>query len=285
MSSDFSTHKNIISRSIIVYCLFWVSVRGLSHTLPPQLEQPLLKRPVYDIAFWIYGLSGLSDLLTRHLAISWFILGIFLAVSLYKLLKPSAVWSAVAFTLGLLIIDVSNNFFVGHSMHYMAAMVVISFALWGKSGKSFSLLWNGARYYACWLYFSAFLWKLTGSMWQWDAGIISVKSNMATYLYLNPDSNFAHFIYWFIEHPFWVNAGHKIVMLAEGLFGLGFITRRFDKLLIGCAIFIFTLTTLFSDVFFAEQLIIIFTFISTSQWQRLKEMLNRKKVAATTLTE
>ena len=133
------------------------------------------------------------------------------------------------------------------------------------------------RYYACWVYATAFLWKIiNGSFFQVDAGMLTFKSNLAGYLYQNPDTFFSHVYYWFLRHPALINIGHKLVVIAEGVFLVGFFTKKYDGFLIFCAVFIFTSIYFFSDVFFAELLIIILPLLPQSTWDWLCQKISRK---------
>lgn len=265
---DFSNNRNIIARFFYGYCLLWITVRGLSHAWPPQLCHPELTKVAYDPVFWLFKLSGFAKTMTDWQG--WLFISLLYLCFLLLILFPTKYLLSILATFLLFILDVTTNIYVTHSMHYLGAIVVISCAFWGKSTTTFSLFWNGVRYYACWIYGSAFLWKLfLGAFSQWDSGILSFKANLATYLFLNPNTGKAHLYYWFLQHGYLLNLGEKMVFLIEGLFLIGFFTRKWDKFLIISAVFIFLSTYFFSDVFFVEQLVILLPFVSVTTWNRL----------------
>lgn len=274
MENTFTNYRNIIARLFYAYCLAWMIIRGYSHTLPNQLHHPELAKPVYDITYWLYRLSNIIAVITTNYFAGLLFVVLLFSANILLVIFSRASWLSIIFTLLLLTLNVSTNIYITHSMHYLGAMIVLSCAFWTKSDAVFNLLWQGARYYACYIYASAFIWKiLLGSFWQWDAGVLSFKSNIANYLLLNPETSLAHFYYFFLQHEWLLNIGQKATILAESLFIIGFFTKKYDRLLIFAAIFIFVATYIFADVFFAEQLIIIITFISPKQWSKMNKVL------------
>lgn len=263
-------YRVLITRAVLLYYVLFILLRWYSHLLPAQLLDPSLTKMHYDLSFWLFRLSGLDGALV-HNAIGTALFSIaIVGLCILSLLFPLRRGFIISFSLVYFLMALTSNIYLCHSAHYLGCMVWLSVAFWASSDDNFDLMWEGMRYYCCWIYASAFIWKVVnGSFFQWDAGILTFKMNLAEYLYHNPDTAMAHFYYYFIQHPLFVNIGHKIVALAEGLFIIGFFTKKYDKILIITALLIFVSLYIFSDVFFAELLALIFPLVSINGWKKL----------------
>lgn len=269
-SSSLARYRVLISRCVLGFALLFLGVRGLEHLLPHQLLQPAIPRANYDFTDWLFKLSGLSYWLTQNTFTSRLFSTLLFLSGLLAFCVPRERILTLSFGLLYFLYSICFTTYLTHPALLNAALVWALFALFPKTDTGFGWTWEGFRYYACWPFASTFLLKLIhGAFWQWDFGIIEAKGNLADYLFHFPDTGFAAVCYWLFQHPFLVNAGGKLFMLAEGFFLLGFFTRRFDRLLIVLSFFILLLTYLFADVFFAETLIIVFAFFPKVWWQRI----------------
>ena len=263
-------YRPVIIRVTLLYYLAFLLWRGYSHVLPYELLHPTLTKMHYDLSFWLFKLTGLDVLLVQNNAGALIFSGSVIALCLLSILFPKKRVFIVPFTLLYFLLAVASNIYLCHSAHYLGCMVWLPIAFWAAKDENFDLLWEGMRYYACWIYASAFLWKVVnGAFFQWDAGILTFKMNLAEYLYHNPDTVMAHIYYYLLPHPFIFNLGHKIVTLAEGVFLIGFFTKKYDAALIIWAFFIFISIYCFSDVFFAELLVLIIPLMPERTWQRI----------------
>lgn len=255
-------YRVLISRALIGLCLLFLTWRGLSGLLPHQLQQPVLTSFHYDITMWIYKLSGLAHIIAQQKQTSLLFTALLFLTGILSFWFPLQRRFTVPFSLLFFLLAINFNFYLTHNSHYLAGFVWLLFCLWPAKDTSFALLWDGLRYYACWIYGGAFIWKvLYGAFFQWDAGLLSCRENLAGYLFQNPETITAHFYYWMFDHAWLLNLGHKIICIAEGAFLLGFFTKRYDWQLILLLILIHLSTWLFSDVFFAELMILGLTFI------------------------
>ncbi|HSN07702.1 MAG TPA: hypothetical protein VLS85_01630, partial [Hanamia sp.] len=130
------------------------------------------------------------------------------------------------------------------------------------SKKSFSFAWQGLRYFLLFSYSAAFLWKFFRFSWlQSNQGILIMKQNLTPYLYFNPRTFLAHVYFWFLDHPFFVEIIFISGFVLEGVFIIGFFTRKFDKLL-----FIISLLLPFgfwflADAMFYEMIVLSLTLL------------------------
>ncbi|MDQ6755853.1 MAG: hypothetical protein M3004_02870, partial [Bacteroidota bacterium] len=173
----------------------------------------------------------------------------------------------ICFTLLFIIYEIAYNMYIIHNAHPLTVMSLITFSFWMKKNRDWKLLWQGLRYYICFIYFASFLWKAIfgGALFYWNTGVNSVKLNLAEYIYHNPETNASLLLKYFIAHPLYLNLGYIFIVLLEGLMAVGFFTRKYDKYLLMIPVFIHVSTYFFSDVFFIEMLVLIFLFFSDKQ--------------------
>jgi len=175
----------------------------------------------------------------------------------------------IPFTLLFIMLGVVFNLNIAQNSHLLVAMMFILFAFWPRKDADFELLWEGMRYYACWVYASAFVWKIiNGGIFQPDFGEISFKVNVAWILYENPHGIWASLYAFFLRHPFLLNQGARLLFFMEGLFIAGFFTKKWDMVLIALIVMIHIATWIFSDVVFIEIGVLIFTFLPERVWRR-----------------
>lgn len=260
----------VITRTVMTWYLLAILWRGYSHLLPGQLYEPAIFKVHYDLLFWFIKLSGIGPVLAQNVPGTIFSVAL-IALCLGAIIAPRRQMLVVLFSVAFLVLAAVFNIYLCHSAHYLGGMAILTVAFWPHKDENFEMLWDGMRYYACWIYGSAFLWKVAaGSFMQWDAGTLTFKSNLAEYIYHNPGTSLSTMYYYFLQHPWMLNLGHKLVYLAEGAFLIGFFTRKYDVLLICLAFFIFFSIFTFSDVFFVELLIVIFPLLPCSAWEWLQ---------------
>lgn len=277
--SPFSTNRVVITRLVMIHCICCLLLRAYSHTLPMQLAQPVQHRAGYNITHMLYNLSGIGPWLTGNAVVSVLFTGSLFLFPLLLLAFPRKSWLAMVFMLLFLLFIITTNVYVNFNQHYLFLLWIGILPFCARRDSTFGLLWEGARYYACWVYGSTFILKLiNGAMWQWDYGLMTMKEQIAEYVFLNPGTNLTALYTWLIQHPDLVNVGQKLVFLAEGLFLIGFFTRRYDRLLIASGLTIFITTSLFANVFFIEQLgVMIMLLLSPDWWVALKNRLRKRE--------
>ncbi|MEP6514474.1 MAG: hypothetical protein ABJA79_11430 [Parafilimonas sp.] len=169
------------------------------------------------------------------------------------------------------IYTISYNITIVHHAHPLSITILITLPFWAKRSQTWKLLWDGMRYYVCFAYTAAFIWKtLVGtSFFVWNNGLVSAKYNLAENIYHNPGSFSSGIMRYFISHPQLLNAGHAVIVLLEGLMITGFFTKKFDKYLLWFPVIIHVSTYFFSDVFFIEMIVCVFVFLNDTQINRI----------------
>jgi hypothetical protein len=278
---NFSGQRVIITRTVVLTTLLFLAWRGFEGILPGQFHDPAIFRLDFDFAYWLLKLSGISNAIVAGGAVGTGFNIALLAVGVLLCIFPRKRVLAALYALLYLLSAIVFNIYIGHGTNYQAGFAVILIAFCAGTDDDFSLWWRTMRYYSCFIYTVCFCWKVAhGAFFNWDHGIASMENNLAEYLTHYPDTAMSHIYYWFLQHPFLVNFGDKIVFLAEGVFAIGFFTRRYDRWLIASACFIFISIYLFADVFFIELLFaLVFTLLSVKDWEKLSRFFGRKSAA------
>ena len=165
----------LITRCVLIYLLLILIWRGYSVILPFQLIDAPLTRVDYDLSFWAYK-AGLHQLIVSNSVTSTIFCVILFTLNIACIRFPGNRILIMLFTLFFLAFSISFNVSLTHSSHVLGGAMIICFAFWPKKDSNFEVLWDALRYYVCWIYFSAFLWKVVnGSMFQHDFGVITMK--------------------------------------------------------------------------------------------------------------
>ena len=257
----------ILTRLVFLFILFFLTLRFFINATPSHFLQPSLFLIQFDLTYWIYKFSHLPDIIikTKTGPVLFDLLLFFSCiVSILFPLKRSFI---ICFSLLFFIYAISYNMYIVHHVHPLSVMMLITLPFWAAKKEHWKLLWEGMRYYICFIYTASFIWKTVygTSFFFWNNGVNSVKLNLAEYIYHNPDSITSLILKYLITHPVYLNIGHIFIVLLEGLMAIGFFTKRFDKYLMLFPIIIHIATYFFSDVFFIEMLVLIFVFFSDRQ--------------------
>lgn len=248
----------------ITYSLIFASL--LYHFYSYQWIYFVGHQPYYyfgeDLTYWLFFMSGFPQLI---ISAKWLALTLDLssvALCLLIIIRPKFVWAARLFFVLYFVNFLLINALAGHHAHFLVGILLICIPFLTTKNISFYFLWKGLRYLTLFIYSCAFLWKLLRGTWILKGqGLAILQSNVASYLYFNPDTHLAHFYYYFLSHPGLFTILYALGLLLEAIFVIGFFTEKYDYFLFAAAILFHTLTFIFVDVFFAELLILNLTFI------------------------
>ncbi|MEM6722449.1 MAG: hypothetical protein AAF598_00350 [Bacteroidota bacterium] len=258
-----------MSYAVFGVITFTLIYRFLSNSLLSQLEAPVLKDPYVDLTYWFFHLLHIPEFLTGNFLVALaFDLSLILLPVLACYTHRKTIWP-VLFGLFYLTYMVTYNSYSCHHTHCMAGIFLISIPFWFKDNKAFSLTWEGLRYYALFIYASAFLWKLfRGSVFHYDQGFSIMLNESSAYLLLEP-ATWRSSLYWnILENP---DLAHQLILagsLSQGLFLIGFFTRKLDWLWFILPIIFQTMTYLLFHVMIYELLILCLVFLP---WHKIRE--------------
>lgn len=277
-NQGFNDWRQVIAKVTMLYFIGIFLLRLWSVVLPFQLNQPVLHNINFDFTEGLFLASGFSGFLLHNTIANWVFsltLGLLPVLCFFR---PAARWPFALFSVLFFIYTLFNNLYVTHHQHYLHFAWIISIPFVARSDKGFDLLWHGARYYACWFYSIAFFMKvINGGIFQEAFGVMTIKTQMSSYIFAHPHSLQTNLYTWLLQHPFWLNAGAKLTFLFEGVFFIGFFTRKYDKWLILSGFLVFAFTAFSSDVFFIEQFgAIAIAFSSPAVWKKWGKWLSVK---------
>ncbi|HMH34233.1 MAG TPA: hypothetical protein VK543_14445 [Puia sp.] len=269
------TQRILLTRIVTGFILFFLILRFFEHATPSRFLAPPLFLVQLDIAYWLYKLADLPGLIVvNKTGAVFFDICLFLSGILLFFFPLRKIW-ILSFTILLFIYAISFNYFGMHHTHPLAGFMLILFPFWAADNVRFNMLWEGMRYYTCYLYGMSFIWKtcIGDSFFNWKQGIGSFKLNLVNYLYQNPDTLLSGFYRWCLQESWLINSGWILVILLEGFMLVGFFTKKFDALLFWIPVIIHFSTYLFANAFFIELLVLDFTFLTGRQLKKIDGFL------------
>lgn len=267
---NFNDYRATIAKVTMLYFIGIFLLRLWSVVLPFQLNQPVLHNINFDFTEGLFLASGWSAFLLHNTIANWTFSLSLLFLPVICFLRPATRLPFILFSVLFFTYTLFNNLYVTHHQHYLNFAWLITIPFMARSDKGFDLLWKGVRYYACWFYGMAFFLKvINGGIFQDSFGIMTLRTQMSSYIFAHPHSVQTHIYTWLFNHPFWLDAGTKLTFLLEGVFCIGFFTTRYDKWLILAGFLVFAFTTFSSDVFFIEQFgAIALVFTRPAVWKK-----------------
>ncbi|BDS11145.1 hypothetical protein [Aureispira anguillae] len=224
--------KQTIQRIIWLFLLFVWLLRFKQGLLLHQLHLSPFISPKADNIYWIYHALQLPHCIIQH-----FYLGLLLDLLWFF----SCLWGikrSSSRSLGIIILFLVVNYSIiynsvaTHHEHKLVGLLFCLPLLILQSPKNFVLAFAGIRYYAIFALFSAGLWKIwRGSIFFPNQMSEILKHQHLDYLINYPNSHFSTFISYLIDHPYCSSAFWYGGWILELSFIVGFITRKFDKLL------------------------------------------------------
>jgi hypothetical protein len=261
----------ILTRLVTGALLFLLLLRLADHATLSGIVSPPLFTANLDLTYWLYLLSGLPDLIVHNRAGAIIFDLMMFGAGLLSFLFPLQRRWIIPFSILLFIYAVSINAFSTDHLGQVWGYMIVLLPFWVADNNKFWFAWQGMRYYTCYAYVMAFVWKtmLNDSFYYTQQGVNSFKLNLFDYIYQNPDNLMTHMYKWFLRHDRILNGGEKFTVLLEGIMVIGFFTRKYDRWLIWIPVTIHVLTYFFVDVFFIELLVMDLSFLSLSQLDRL----------------
>lgn len=265
-----STSQNLITqpvRRLIAYVAFAIvlisiSYRWYSGVMLHQMQEPVMRYAYVDPTYWLAMIIQLPQLLTSNFWVALFFDIALIATASAALVNVRQRIAALLYTILIALYILCFNTYGMHHTHCLVGMLFIGIPFMARRDQSFTFLWDGLRYFTLWIYSSAFLWKFCrGILWNPNQSLADVLENNAAYLAYNPDSYLAQFLWWIIDHPTLLMILFILTILGEGLFIIGFFTKRFDLVLFFLSIVFHIATFITVDVVFFELWILSLVFL------------------------
>lgn len=269
---DYSRQYTLIKRVVIAFILLVLLYRWYAGLLPYQVQGAEMMRVQYYALLHFYKFTGLNDVL---LVSKWgtylYTVALFAVPVLCFRYTKSLVLNWSMYLL-IILYYVSQSAALAFSAHYWVGIIVCATIFLTVNERKFSFIWVGIRYWVCIMYLSAFLWKLIhGAIFQYEFGEAVFKNNLATYMYLYPDSWMTSLYSFCLRYPFILNIGTMVCFLIEGLFLIGLFTRKYDRFFILFILLLHHLLYLFVDTLFVEWYILVLPFLGLRFWEHLQD--------------
>ena len=267
--------RKTIGRLVFSFLFIFLFYRFWVNATPSNLLGPPLKALNFDFTYWIYNILGLHNSII-HNQTGAAIFDILLFTScILCIVFPLKNGFALVFGICIFLYALTYNTVILSHSHPLAIPMLITIPFFFKQNKNWKILWEGMRYYICYVYTISFVWKvfIGKSFFDWNMGVKSVKLNLVEYMYHFPNTVTTSFLSYLIAHPAILNIGHIIIILLEGIMVIGFFTKKYDRILMIIPIIIHGATYLATDVFFMEMLVGIFTFLSLKDLEVLKRKI------------
>ncbi len=231
-----------------------------SHTMLHQLQGPVLQYPYVDPSYWVMVLSGVPGFLVGHYWAALVFDVCLFASCVLVLVFPGRRWLVAVFFVLYVVFFFTYNLYGNWHTSSKAGVLLAPLPFMTSDQRRFRLLWEGLRYFTLFIYFDAFLWKLFRGTWlHADQGILIIRENLAAYLYHHPSTMQARLYYWFLLRPGLVDWLFKLGWLAEGVFVVGFFTRKYDQWLLVVFLALPFGFFFFADAFFFELYVLALT--------------------------
>lgn len=255
--------RNILCRFVFAFIFCFLLYYLYSNTMVHQLHAPALRFPYVDITYWIFHYLKIPDFVTSNYIISCCFDILLFASCILAFIFPSNRIFIVVFFLLYFIYFITFNSYGAFHAHAKIGILLIPIPFMFPGKLTFQYLWEAIRYFALFIYADAFFWKLFRlTILSKDHGILILKKNYASYIFYHPNTAFSRLCTWLLEHPAFIQFLFITGFILEGLFIIGFFTKRFDKYLFIISILIPFGFLLLSDAFFFELIILSFSFIS-----------------------
>jgi hypothetical protein len=233
-------------------------------SLVHQLRQPLLFDSGFDYTYWIYQYLRLPGLFVGNKPGALLFDLLLFTSTLFNLItaaksRVAVLVCALAWTL----YSITFDSYVCHFNQNLNGLVLLPFAFLAKKEEDFRMVWEGARYFCLYIYVDAFIHKASigGNLFYFPEGVEIIKTNQAQFLLQNPGSALVPVYSWFITHSGISYAGFVTMVMLQGIMGVGFFTKKWDKYLFFVPILFHLVNYFFVDVFFFELLVLNLTLL------------------------
>lgn len=244
---------------VLVY-FFWTD------SLLSQLQQPVLISPSSDNSYWLLHILRIPQWLLRNRFAALIFDSVITCSCIICIFVPQQrvfTWITVACTWLLYICFCSAA-----GKHYaQIGYLLAPIPFLALDPKKFSLLWEALRYWVCFLYGCAGIYKLYYGGFAYPDQMVNIMQQMnAEWLIFNPEGLQRSIILYLTDHPATAQGLYRVAAVAELSLVIGFFTKKWDRwLLIG--LILFHVGNLFLlHIPFVEQSLIFAPFLPWKQW-------------------
>lgn len=225
------------SFAIYFYSFFivFMVVRYFNELFLHQLISNPIRSPRIDLVVWITHYIGIPNLISNQIVSLTFdfiilLLPILILYRIFKGKKFNNLSASLCLFFGLYILFIYC--FPTLSIRKYLGLVLIPIAFIFQSKRRYYYYLELMRYYILFVFTSASLWKiLRGVAWDPRHMQLTLKAQHIDNFVNWPDHYITKLIATLIEHPSFCTTLFILAVISQLLFFIGFITKKYDKLL------------------------------------------------------
>lgn len=255
-----------IARVVFAWLFIILVYFFINHSLLSQLHNPALVYPGSDNTSWLVHLLSIPELLFRYkpLALGFDIL--LTCSCIVCIILPHqriATWICV---IGVWILYICYSSAAG-KYYAQIGYLLAPLPFLALSPNRFDILWNLLRYWVCFLYVSAGLYKIYYGGFG-DGGAMSelLWQTDADWFVFHHDGWLYRLREYMATHPSSAQWLYRVATLADLSLIIGFFTRRFDRWLLLALLCFHTANFILLGISFAEQSLIFAPFLPWHKW-------------------
>jgi hypothetical protein len=238
----------------------------LNNSLLSQLQQPPFIYPDSDNTYWALHLLGIPQWLLQHYypAIGFDI--VLTCACIICIIVPQQRLFTWITVIGVWILYISFGSAAGK--HYaQIGYIIIPIAFLAQQPKKFDLLWSLVRYWICFLYFSAGLYKIYyGGFFGSDNMSNILQQVNANWFYFHPEGFQSSVIRFLIDHPSFSQWFYRLTVCIDLILIIGWFTKKYDWLLLFVLVLFHVSNLFFNHISFVEQSLIFAPFLPWEKW-------------------
>jgi len=258
--------REFMARAVFTWLFLVLVYFFVNNSLLSQMQQPVLIYPGSDNSFWLLHILYIPQFLLRNHAAA-LVFDIILTCScLICIFVPQQKFFTWVTVIGVWLLYVC--FCTAAGKHYaQVGYLLAPLPFLALRASRFDLLWNGFRYWVCFLYASAGFYKLYYGGFLYDQNMSQLLwQGNADWFIFNKSGFQYDAIRYGIEHPVVSQWMFRLATLADLALLLGFFTKRFDGWLLGILVLFHSLNFFFLHISFVEQSLIFAAFLPWKRW-------------------
>lgn len=263
--------RKFMARVVFGWLLLLLLQFFLQNSLMHQWQQPILIYPEADNVYWILHMLYIPQFIMQNaIAASCFDFVLIFSTILFFIFPEKVIFAWIS-VLCFWMLQICFGSSAGH--HYgHVGFLLVPICFLAKNNSKFSLLWQLVRYWILFLFVCAGVYKF------YYGGFFQI-SNMASILKANNNHDlngwYGNQILYLINHPSTAQLFYQAAAIIQVSFIIGFITRRFDFLIVILLFLFFLFDFLLLHISFWENFIALSVFL---QWEKISAFLERTKL-------
>jgi hypothetical protein len=258
--------RNIIARVVFLWLFIILVYFFHCNTLLSQLHQPVFIYSGSDNSFWLVHLLYIPQFFLQHYWAA-LLFDITLTTScLICIFLPTNKLFTYLTIIGIWLLHFCYSSAAGKQYAQIGYLITPTALLFFNPTK-FAFSWQLVRYWVCFLYGSAGLYKIINGGFSHPLNMSNILQQMnAEWLYFNPTGFQSTSIFYLINHPFLSQLFFIVATLVDLSCIIGFFTKKYDQYLVGMLILFHLGNYFLLHISFIEQSLIFAPFFA---WHKI----------------